>query len=219
MNSVSQPVLEFHQARFESLHSMPSGTRGTGSAQRGRLRATWLPPALVSQLWKVSTAFEFWTGSKAAGAHYIVDADFEFDGASVPWPLTVFVPKTHPIYLGAAALHDFLYQERHAAVARKTADDVFLEALMVSGLNWVWAGLMWRAVRAAGWVVWYKRKPDTWLGWLLGSEDTRARILRIPAIVTGVAVKGVLGILSDTVLLGAVRIYLRSRAIGSVSGG
>ncbi|WP_179961570.1 hypothetical protein [Pikeienuella piscinae] len=44
--------------------------------------------------------------------------------------------------------------------------------MIVLGLNWIRAGLMWWAVRAGGWADWCSRQPETFT-W---------RILRLPWI-------------------------------------
>ncbi|MEL6236396.1 MAG: DUF1353 domain-containing protein, partial [Pseudomonadota bacterium] len=96
-----------------------------------------------------------------------VPAQYEFDGASVPWLLSAFVPRSHSDILGAAALHDWLYAQAHESVPRRRADAVFREALQRLGLNWFWAMLMWRAVRVGGWEPWYARKESGFVPWFL----------------------------------------------------
>ena len=199
MKDVVQDALKFTKARFESVHA----DRPENSSARRRLREQWrselLPPALIPEGWRVAEDFCYWTNGEGKGDAYIVPKGYRFDGASVPWPLTVLVPKTHPIYLGAAALHDYLYERRHEDVERKKADDLFLDALLLSGLNWIWAGLMWRAVRSAGWAVWYKRKDETTLGKVLNARGPVAWLAKVITIGVGTTVRGISGILADVV--------------------
>lgn len=206
--------LKFTKARFESAHADPPANPEARERRRHAYRERWTPPALIPECWIVSRDYEFWSESEGRGDRFVVPAGFDFDGASVPWPLTVLVPRTHPIYLGAAALHDYLYARRHGDVGRSRADALFLTALLVSGLNWFWAGLIWRSVRAAGWAVWWKHKPETPLGRLL----TRGWwIVRWPAIVLGTAVLGVGGILYD-IFYGAWAVRRQAAAIRAADG-
>lgn len=132
--------------------------------RRAESRRTWFPPGLIAQSWVTDDCFRYDFGEKGSGDRYIVGKAFEFDGASVPFPLTVFVPQTHSLYLSAAALHDWLYQNEKERVAREKADAIFREAMLVLGMNWVWAGLMWRAVRAGGWASWSTGTPTAFRG-------------------------------------------------------
>lgn len=141
-------------------------------------------------------------GSEDGTERYLVPRGYEFDGASVPWPLTPLVPKTHSTYIGAAALHDFLYEKAWETVSRDRADFIFREALLVLGLNWIWAGLMWRAVRAAGWRVWYRRSN---LG-IVGSFMRLPCVLRFVPEMLAVFIVGVAGALFvDLPRLGSYR--------------
>jgi len=116
---------------------------------RQRLR----PPGLIPTKWAMARAMEYCAGSKDSDERYLVPKGFPFDGASVPILLTILVPRSHSSYLGAAALHDHLYQNRRDTVPRNRADELFREAMMVLGLHWFWAMILWRGVRAGGWVV------------------------------------------------------------------
>lgn len=145
------------QAAFQRSE-LPSHQRRDN---RQRRRARIWPPGWVTPEWSLAAPMEYSVGYEGAPERYLVEEGYPFDGASVPWPLTLLVPRTHSSYVGAAALHDYLYEKRHADVSRLHADNIFREAMLVLGLHWVWAGLMWRAVRAAGWTVWYRRKGET----------------------------------------------------------
>ena len=74
-------------------------------------------------------------------------AGFVTDFASVPRIPLVFM-ATGDTARQAAVVHDYLYSIRHP---RKVADGVFLDAMKVSGVAWIKAHLMYRAVRLFGW--------------------------------------------------------------------
>lgn len=67
----------------------------------------------------------------------------------------VLFPRSHPEYMAAAALHDWLYTRYDDPRSRSEADAIFREALNVLGTGKIWRTLMWLAVRAGGWVYWY----------------------------------------------------------------
>lgn len=77
-----------------------------------------------------------------------VPAGFVTDFASVPR-----LPGAYWIAGGkaskAAVIHDYLY--RNKICTRKQADDVFYEAMKVSGQAWWRRSLMWAGVRLFGW--------------------------------------------------------------------
>lgn len=206
--SADEP-LKFTLARFEAVHADPAPSAAEREAIRERMRADLRPPALIPEQWRVVEDFVYWDEAPGKGERHLVPAGFVFDGASVPWPLTVLVPKTHPMYLAAAALHDHLYAERWQEVPRPHADRLFLDALLVSGLNWIWSGMMWRAVRAGGWAVWWKR-TDTLLGRFLRGPA----FLVIPARIAGTVVLGLVGAFYDFVdLVTGKGIYSHYREI------
>ena len=89
--------------------------------------------------------------SDLAQTVFVVPEGFTTDFASVPRiPLAYLLTADHAHI--AAVIHDFLYVEQ--TVSRKMADDVFYEAMLVSGEPKWRAYAMWLAVRAAGGFVW-----------------------------------------------------------------
>lgn len=106
----------------------------TGGIRRRRRRAESRgdrrPPGLIAQRWVTTTAFHYDVGFPGSGDRHVAGQGYEFDGASVPFPLTDFVPQTHSLYLGAAALHHWLYQIDYQTVARERADAIFREAMI-----------------------------------------------------------------------------------------
>ncbi len=146
-----------YQVAYQREDASSRARRKMRHLHRQRLR----PPGLIPTKWAMARAMEYCAGSKDSDERYLVPKGFPFDGASVPILLTILVPRSHSSYLGAAALHDHLYQNRRDAVPRNRADELFREAMMVLGLHWFWAMILWRGVRAGGWVVWYGRQPET----------------------------------------------------------
>lgn len=84
-----------------------------------------------------------------------VVSPFEFDGASVPWGLSLFFPRTHADYMQAAAVHDWLY--RHGD-NRRFADDVFYQALEDLEIPFLWRWIMYAGVRLGGSYGWRKNR-------------------------------------------------------------
>jgi hypothetical protein len=99
----------------------------------------------------------------------VVEADFDFDWASIPAIFRLWLPKTGTAgrsYGLAALFHDWLYVNRYSVdqwgcrvpVDRSEADAIFLEIMLYTGVpSWL-AHAMHRAVRAGGWWVWRRRK-------------------------------------------------------------
>lgn len=172
--SPRQPV-SITRAVFQAAGNYEGHSSDERRRRRAETRDIWLPPGLVASRWVVTEAFRYEVGAVGSGEEFVVGRGFEFDGASVPSPLTLLVPQTHALYLAAAALHDWLYQVEHKQISREKADAIFREAMIVIGLNWFWAGLMWRSVRAGGWAAWHERTPGT-LAW---------RLLQLPRLIRG----------------------------------
>ena len=87
--------------------------------------------------------------SLVGGEHLITVPDgFVTDFASIPrafrWMIT-----GHGKDRWAAVVHDWLYAEKYD---RKKADEIFYEALLISGVNKIKARTMYRAVRTGGWM-------------------------------------------------------------------
>jgi hypothetical protein len=77
-----------------------------------------------------------------------VPTGFFTDFASVPRVARVFITG-HGKDRWAATVHDYLYS---IGYHRKTADEVFLEAMASSGVGLFKRRLMYRAVRTGGWM-------------------------------------------------------------------
>jgi len=82
---------------------------------------------------------------------------FTTDFASIPRALQLFIPKMAR-HRAAAVVHDYLYSiKSRYKTTRKEADQVFLEAMKASGVNWCTRHAMYRAVRVFGGFL-YKRQ-------------------------------------------------------------
>jgi len=188
------------KARYQVAYQREEATPRARREMRRRHRQRIRPPGLTPTKWAMAADMEYAAGHKDSGERYLVPKGFPFDGASVPFLLTLFVPRTHSSYLGAAALHDFLYQRRRDDVPRNRADELFREAIMVLGLHWFWAMILWRGVRAGGWVVWYGRQSKTPVGRFLAHGK-----LSFPFATIWVLVLWIVGFTLDLINLGQYR--------------
>lgn len=86
-----------------------------------------------------------------------VPKGFESDGCSLPrlfWRMI-----GHPFdmaYLREAILHDWLY--RYQPCDRRTADKIFLAALLASGVGPVRSRAIYRGLRIGGWPTWRRHR-------------------------------------------------------------
>lgn len=78
-------------------------------------------------MFNVKTRFDYYVN----GVPHYVPSGFIFDGASIPWGLRNSFSPTDTRYLGAAAIHDYLYATHY--YPQRECDDVFLAALEASG--------------------------------------------------------------------------------------
>lgn len=119
---------------------------------------SWRPPAWIPQNWVLARGFTYAVGCEDSPKELItVPKGFVFNGHSVPVLFLWLLPRAHPIYLQAAALHDWLYADNAWPGSRRHADDIYFEALRVLAVPkfWVWA--MWVGVRLGGWFAWRQR--------------------------------------------------------------
>ena len=114
----------------------------------GRLRVIQLPGGAG---WALQQPLVYRSALPGVG-EIVVPAGFVTDFASVPrWPLTFLLAgdTAH----APAVVHDFLYGTRR--VRRATADLVFLEAMVLTGVPRWRRAAMWVAVRIFGWWRWW----------------------------------------------------------------
>lgn len=118
-------------------------------------RGSLIPPGFLRAHWIIGRDLTFYSGDRDNPARIItVPRGFVFDGASVPPVLSSLVPRSHPAFLPAAALHDWIYSDISTDVTRREADRLFHDALKVLQTPAAWAWLMWVAVRVFGILPW-----------------------------------------------------------------
>ena len=107
--------------------------------------------------WRLEEDFEYYTDLLGERRTFTVPAGFETDFASIPkFLIGLPIFKWRDKFNKAAVIHDHLYHT--GEVDRKTADRIFLEALLVLGIPRWKAYLFYGAVRLFGWTHW-KKKP------------------------------------------------------------
>jgi hypothetical protein len=98
-------------------------------------------------VWQLNDDYEFihdyWT---------TVPAGFLTDFASAPLLLQWAIPQWGD-YGRAALIHDWLYYDQ--SIERKTSDELFLQAMEVSGVDAHVRYILYASVRLLGWYCWY----------------------------------------------------------------
>lgn len=117
--------------------------------------------ALDDRKWKVKERFNYNIDTADSANAVEVPVGFITDFASIPRPLWVLLPPWGK-YGKAAVIHDFMYTEHKRSVftaggvesfvqlERKQADDIFLQAMKVLGVNVITRYAMYSAVRVFG---------------------------------------------------------------------
>ena len=111
-------------------------------------------PKSDGRRWRLVKQFSYHIGSEHSRNVVTVPKDFVTDFASIPWMFWTFLPYWGK-YGKAAVIHDFLYQTHRRT--RKEADNIFYEAMLVSGTKEWKATVMYWAVRVFGWLAWRRR--------------------------------------------------------------
>lgn len=100
-----------------------------------------------------------------------IEAGFQTDFESIPRILRSLVPK-RAISAESAAIHDWLYKtakitkrfhyvnDVDSRVSRKQADLIFLDAMQRSGIGFVRRQVLYRGVRAGGWLAWNRHRQN-----------------------------------------------------------
>lgn len=108
---------------------------------------------------RVVESFSYYVGDETSNFVITVPKDFEFDCFSVPRGFRWLIPKVQERGNQAAALHDWLYNQRFVhGLSRKQCDDIFLEAMEVLGVARWRRELIYRAVRIGGGFKWNKKE-------------------------------------------------------------
>lgn len=105
--------------------------------------------------WVLEAEFEYYTDILGERVYIKVPAGFETDFASIPKIFHSFI-EDRDKYNKASVVHDWLYNSK--IYDRKTADRIFLEAMLVLGINKVKAYFFYYTVRLFGWIFWRRRK-------------------------------------------------------------
>jgi hypothetical protein len=104
-------------------------------------------PQTDGKTWTLVEPFCYDVGFEGSKNTIDVPAGFITDFASVPRPFWWIIPRWGS-YGNAAVVHDYLYQT--GTKSRKYADEIFLEAMKVSGTSWICRHIMFLAVRIFG---------------------------------------------------------------------
>jgi hypothetical protein len=115
-------------------------------------------PLADGKTWVVLRPFGYDCGTEDSGDRIDVEIGFMTDFASVPRPLWILLPKWGK-YGNAAVIHDWLYWAQ-SRLNRAEADAVFFEAMTVLTVSaWQKYPMYW-AVRAFGWLAWWRNQWD-----------------------------------------------------------
>jgi len=97
----------------------------------------------------VTQPMRYYLGEYDSNEWIDVPVWFEFDGASVPKLLRVFIERIEPRTLASACIHDYLYT--YKLYKRWKCDKIFLESLLIawngkikSYIMYIWVYLFWR---------------------------------------------------------------------------
>ncbi len=105
--------------------------------------------------WRLVEPLVYEVGALGSGQAIVAPRGFETDFASIPWPVSLVLPRWGR-WGRAAVIHDLGYDLLGRAAphplmpTRAEADRVFHEAMLVSGVPRFLAALMWAAVRVFG---------------------------------------------------------------------
>ena len=109
------------------------------------------------RLWRLERDFVYEVGELGSGKKIVVPKGFLTDGASVPRAFWMLLPPWGD-YSRASVIHDYLCWRliddtaHPLAPTRKIADDIFHEAMLVSGTGKCAAWLIWAAVRVGAYM-------------------------------------------------------------------
>lgn len=110
-----------------------------------------LSPVNGSGKWELKQPFRYWLDGLHKGDVIVVPAGFITDFASIPQLFWNILPPWGR-YGKAAVVHDYLYQT--GLLPKKRADEIFIEAMEVLGVNWLTRKIMYQAVNWFGFAAW-----------------------------------------------------------------
>jgi hypothetical protein len=114
-------------------------------------------PMADGNTWIVMRPFGYAVGAEDSGDHIEVPVGFQTDFTSVPRLFWAILPKWGR-YGNGAVIHDWLYWEQKRT--REQADAIFFESMGVLGVGRVTRFPVYWAVRAFGWLAWYRNGAD-----------------------------------------------------------
>jgi hypothetical protein len=114
-------------------------------------------PMADGKTWIVMRPFGYEVGAEGSGDHIKVPVGFQTDFTSVPRLFWTFLPQWGR-YGNGAVIHDWLYWAQ--GHERNRADAIFLESMGVLGVGRVKRYAIYWAVRAFGWLAWYRNGAD-----------------------------------------------------------
>ncbi len=114
-------------------------------------------PLADGKTWVVLRPFGYDVGDLGSDDTVEVSIGFCTDFASIPRPFWILLPRWGK-YGNAAVIHDWLYWDQSRS--RRAADDIMLQAMGVLKVSaWEKFPIYW-AVRALGWIAWYRNQWD-----------------------------------------------------------
>lgn len=156
----SEDIVGFSYTEMPQMQPIRIPTDG-----KGFWKSIWHWVMGVRQ-WEIAKDWNF----EVNGQKYVIPKGFQFDGASVPKFLAMWLSPVGILLMGGL-VHDYLYMFRHlmkkgkkstsTEFTRKQADEMFrdicIEQNGIHVLNWV----AYLALRVGGWVAWNgHRKND-----------------------------------------------------------
>ena len=112
---------------------------------------------LEARLWRLDKSFRYYAGENRSGYYFDVEAGFLFDGGSIP-RFAWWVDAPNGDGAQAYCLHDVLYKSH--LVPRREADRLLEEGLAVKGLNGFRRFMIYRPVRAFGWLAYNAKTAE-----------------------------------------------------------
>jgi len=121
--------------------------------------SSFTTPLIVKHIdglqWEVIRPFSYHLGSKYGKEIINVPKGFITDFASIPKFAWSIIGAPTGKYGKAAVIHDYLYHTLQ--YSRKKSDDIFYEAMGISGVPDAKRRIMYLAVRMFAWIIWNKR--------------------------------------------------------------
>jgi hypothetical protein len=114
-------------------------------------------PLADGKTWVLMREFGYDVGTEGSNDRINVPLGFQTDFASIPRPFWSILPKWGK-YGNAAVIHDWLYWSQDRA--RRAADGVLLEGMVVLGVSVVVRSMIYWAVRSFGWLAWLRNQAD-----------------------------------------------------------